>query len=221
MAARAELAVTGWIRENYQTALIDDIINIIYAYFWIIIDSAILTSMEQLALLDLLFVTLREQQGNENITKMDINLLFRASEHDFRAEEFHKHCDNRGGTVTIIHNEHDHVFGGYVSKSWSSHYDQLGRLVDSSAFLFMVRPSVRSFQFRENMNIGICNNRSYGPMFGQGADIWIGDKSGPNGCGPVSFDFDPKELCGNWSETQNWIHWNVKEYEVFAISISE
>ncbi|KAK8798796.1 hypothetical protein WA158_007880 [Blastocystis sp. Blastoise] len=48
-------------------------------------------------------------------------LLFRASEHEYKASEFHKYCDNKGETITIIKqigkNNHENMFGAYTYKS--------------------------------------------------------------------------------------------------------
>ncbi|KAK8801962.1 hypothetical protein WA158_006357 [Blastocystis sp. Blastoise] len=45
-------------------------------------------------------------------------LLFRASEHNYKASEFHKYCDNKGEIITIIkhigHNNYMNKFGRYT-----------------------------------------------------------------------------------------------------------
>ncbi|KAK8813395.1 hypothetical protein WA158_002987 [Blastocystis sp. Blastoise] len=51
-------------------------------------------------------------------------LLFRASEHNYSAVEFHRYCDYQGETVTLIkhigHNNHINIFGGYTNQDWDS-----------------------------------------------------------------------------------------------------
>ena len=42
---------------------------------------------------------------------------FRASEHKFLSAEFHKYCDNKGPTVTIVRSG-VRLFGGYTDLSW-------------------------------------------------------------------------------------------------------
>ena len=50
-------------------------------------------------------------------------LLFRASDHSYLASQFHKLCDGKGPTVTIIKNNFGNVFGGYTNIPWSSDTD--------------------------------------------------------------------------------------------------
>ncbi|KAK8807246.1 hypothetical protein WA158_004005 [Blastocystis sp. Blastoise] len=66
-------------------------------------------------------------------------LIFRASEHDFKASEFHKYCDTKCPTVTIIkHIGHDNkinIFGGYTTQYWKSITEKDFKYDDES-FLF-------------------------------------------------------------------------------------
>ena len=45
-------------------------------------------------------------------------LLYRSSEHGYTTSSFHKYCDNKGPTLTIIKSKAGWIFGGYTSKSW-------------------------------------------------------------------------------------------------------
>ena len=58
---------------------------------------------------------LREWLGNEYQWK----LIYRASEHEYTAESFHKYCDNKGPTLIVIKSSEGWIFGGYTTKSWS------------------------------------------------------------------------------------------------------
>ncbi|KAK8795560.1 hypothetical protein WA158_000217 [Blastocystis sp. Blastoise] len=66
-------------------------------------------------------------------------LLFRASEHEYKASEFHKYCDNKYPTVTIIkHIGHDNkinIFGGYTTQYWESRSENYHKY-DCGSFLF-------------------------------------------------------------------------------------
>ena len=42
-----------------------------------------------------------------------IERIYRASEHGFSAKEFHKKCDNKGPTLTLVRTEFGKVIGGY------------------------------------------------------------------------------------------------------------
>ena len=45
-------------------------------------------------------------------------LLYRASEHHYKAEPFHNHCDNISPTFILIKSKGGWIFGGYTTQSW-------------------------------------------------------------------------------------------------------
>jgi hypothetical protein len=48
-------------------------------------------------------------------------LLFRASEHEFLGEEFHKYCDGKGSIVMIVKGTHNEtIFGGFSKAEWEN-----------------------------------------------------------------------------------------------------
>merc|ERR1719203_1567517 len=74
---------------------------------------------------NLLLDELRKRKGNETLNDIAIDLLFRASEHGYSSDKFHEFCDEKGSTITIIENEHGHVFGGYAERSWKKQEQQI------------------------------------------------------------------------------------------------
>ena len=46
-------------------------------------------------------------------------LIYRASEHNYTAESFHKHCNDIGPTLIMIKSTNGWIFGGYTTQSWS------------------------------------------------------------------------------------------------------
>ena len=47
-------------------------------------------------------------------------LIYRSSEHGYRAKSFHEYCDNvKGPTLVIIKSSGGWIFGGYTTKSWN------------------------------------------------------------------------------------------------------
>ena len=60
-------------------------------------------------------------------------LLWKGTVHGFGASIFHKNCDDKGRTVTVVLSERDYIFGGYTSKPWSS---STGYVDDPEAFIF-------------------------------------------------------------------------------------
>ena len=167
---------------------------------------------------------IKKQDVNKNMKLLDTKLLFRASEHGFDRDKFHQFCDNKGPTIAIIHNEHDHVFGGYVERSWIdvSDDDVAKKMADPNAFLFGVRPNIKYIPLKEGKKDGASAmwvHEKYGPIFGGGADIWIIDKCDKlkkSGVYSYTFEFDPAKICGVDSGYMSFL---VKEYEVFSVCI--
>ena len=185
MEYRQTLAVYGWFRENYAGIFLDDIINIVFIFYRLKMDSNILSNDEQESLLNLLIDTIKNQKENglENLNLLNNELLYRASEHNFSAREFYKSCDVKKPTITIIQSGKDHVFGGYTTQRWSNKIVRAGtkRVNDPNTFLFMIRPKVKAVFFNQRYAktgqtaIWVYEDYKYGPIFGYG-DICIGDE---------------------------------------------
>ncbi|KAK8809680.1 hypothetical protein WA158_000623 [Blastocystis sp. Blastoise] len=119
-------------------------------------------------------------------TEKKWKLLFRASEHEYKASEFHKYCDNKGETVTIIKhigkNNHINIFGGYTNQNWESGSGSYKSY--SKEFLFTLSnehgiPPTKYDYTDYNKKFGIRCLSSSGPTFGYGSmfkhvcDIYI------------------------------------------------
>jgi hypothetical protein len=105
-------------------------------------------------------------------------LLYRGSRDGFGASEFHRRCDRHPNTVTLILSTNDCIFGGYTPRAWNS--GEPG---------FASDPSLRSFVFtlknphnlppqifkQKRSECAIYDNRAYGPTFGYGFTLHIGD----------------------------------------------
>ena len=230
MEHRLRKAVDGWIRENYDQAFLDDISDIICDFYLIRMESKILTSSEQMELLDLIFNKLTKANGKD-IKSIDAKLLYRGSEHQFDNSKFHELCDNKGATITVIHNDCDHIFGGYVTKCWTSDTDWREsyepQIVDSTAFLWKIRPYKKVYGFKQDeteYNAIYCGKHN-GPVFGKGSasDLWISANGQHNGCVSTTFEFEVMEFSGKSdhemiSNSKPYCRFDVKEYEVFSLS---
>ena len=71
----------------------------------------------------------------------NLNLIFRGSRDGFRSSDFHKKCDNKGSTISIIKDTRGYVFGGYTSVNWRS--DGSSYNEDSNAFLFSLNKKLK------------------------------------------------------------------------------
>ncbi len=133
-------------------------------------DSSILTSAyDKYSLLSLI-----GQESNS------FSLLWRGTRDGFGAEDFHRLCDYKGKTLTVIKNTEGWIFGGYTSVPWSSEGgDFIG---DNNVLLFtLTNPSGTPFKWETPTLDGVntlehCSH--IGPSF-----IWrlcVHDKSNEN-----------------------------------------
>jgi len=110
-------------------------------------------------------------------------LLYKATRDGFRAKAFHKLCDNKGATMTIIRSSEGYLFGGYTKGNWKAsifHWREL----DQTAFIFtLTNPSgleATKFPCKDEYDSIYCQY-SLGPSFGYhyfflNLDIEIKDK---------------------------------------------
>ena len=49
-----------------------------------------------------------------------MNLLYRASEHDYHVNKFHERCDGHRNTMTLVLTETDKIIGGFTPLPWKT-----------------------------------------------------------------------------------------------------
>ena len=110
-------------------------------------------------------------------------LLYRASRDGFGASAFHAKCDGRARTLTLVKSlTHDFVFGGYAHEAWSS---ANAYVTDTRAYLFSLTnaasvPLVMPVKAGGGAQHALYAGDEYGPTFGHGCDLLIGDDSNAN-----------------------------------------
>ncbi len=151
-------------------------------------------------------------------------LLYRSTRDGFRAQEFHRRCDGKARTITIIQNNLNFVFGGYTSSPWNSSNQWIN---DKNAFLFSLRKTGYSCceKFMNNCpTYALYGASDYGPTFGRGHEIYISDQSNITNtslrnCEP-SYDF-PKTAECKYFEQYKFAgprnSWRTTEIEVYEI----
>ncbi|XP_062597458.1 interferon-induced protein 44-like isoform X2 [Saccostrea cucullata] len=93
-------------------------------------------------------------------------LLYKVSRDGLSAQTFHRLCDNKGPTVTVLHNSIGNVFGGYLSSSWNSNNSTIK---DDNAFLFQLQRRYVTTTQRVNVHTpetAAFGVKSWGPTFG-------------------------------------------------------
>jgi hypothetical protein len=76
--------------------------------------------------------------GEGKAKEPQFKLLYRGSRDGFAAADFHRLCDGKGPTLTVIQTPQGSVFGGYASLSWASAGSYMPAL---GSFLFTLRNS--------------------------------------------------------------------------------
>ncbi len=154
------------------------------------------------------------------------NLLYRASRDGFTASAFHSRCDEKANTVTIIKTNSNYVFGGYTTAKWASNKSWVS---DSSAFIFSLRRNGTSNNHKLPIikaEKAIYGGPGYGPLFGDGSDIRIIDRSdikvdsysnlGYSYQCPPGYSYGTENtkcfLAGNYN---GWLTTEIEVYELF------
>ena len=98
-------------------------------------DSKILTDEEKLTLRQLFI-------DNKYEMHPEWKLLYRGSENEFDSYKWNDKCTQRQNVISIIHSEHDNVFGGFTANGWkkpTEHEYQVEYQKDEKACLYLLR----------------------------------------------------------------------------------
>jgi hypothetical protein len=108
-------------------------------------------------------------------------LLYKASEDGFAAADFHKICDDKGPTLTIIRSKNGYLFGGYAPLSWDSTTKRYKEHTEGFIFTLTNPHNIPPTKYPLIIHsYAISCNPSYGPTFGAGHDIYVADNSQNN-----------------------------------------
>lgn len=155
--------------------------------------------------------------GLIDFTSVTAQLLYRGSRDGFQAAAFHRECNNKGPTLTIIRSIQGNVFGGYTSCSWTSSGSYVQ---DPKAWLFSLKaadggPPVKIPCTPTSSN-SIYDHTSSGPTFGGGHDLHVVDNANSNAtnysnqhCYPR-----PRSTLASLDGSRNF---QVSEIEVFSL----
>lgn len=182
LQCRVELLVMGWIRlfiEDKVENIPVECKLICKDFFGALIDSKILKIDEE----NLLLKYIKQQ------TKQDWSwkLIYRGTEQGFCKEDFYEHCQDKGNTVVIVHNEEDRVIGGYTPCKWVYNQDNDTKFAKDetlTSFLFVLRPISQMMKLKTlRMDNAVSYRRTTAFDFGcndfffysQGVYTWLND----------------------------------------------
>ena len=122
---------------------------------------------------DLLILNQNEQLHLTEITgSKSCKLLYRATRDGFKNLAFYSKCENKQNLVSIIRNDSNYVFGGFISRAWKRGALWIG---DENAFIFSLRRNGETkkdkFLIQSNGNMAFDTHPHY--LFSHGFDIHI------------------------------------------------
>lgn len=152
-----------------------------------------------------------------------MDLLFRASEHGFKASAFHEKCDKKVDTVVLVRTEFGKTIGGFSHYPWASpFFSSFLNDADRRCFLFSLDLKAKFVPHDDKKLIN--QDKSSGPSFGNG-DLRISDKCNSKSSStdfPSTYNLDGLDKMeknqASWclfsgATTDN--RFKVVEYEVF------
>ena len=149
--------------------------------------------------------------------------MYRASQDGFHSSKFHSKCDGKGNTLTIL-KANGFIFGGFTSIAW----DVSGQWKsDPNAFLFSLtnkdeKPCKMNIKNNRHQKAIHCGSM-YGPIFGEGCDIYIASNSNTtNGSYSIlGFTYTHPEYAFDTNEARSFLagslYFQVSEFEVYQI----
>ena len=101
----------------------------------------------------------------------NLTLLFRASRDGDGSKLFHTYCDGKENTVVFVKDRNGRRFGGFANQEWNSD----GKWIcDTNSFLFSL--DHHECYFNRSKGKILYGAENYGPLFGQGYDLYLCDK---------------------------------------------
>ena len=144
---------------------------------------------------------------------LKFELIFTASKDGDSSEIFHKICDGKGPTVTLIKSKNGHIFGGYLTVPFSS--DRKSHS-DDKAFLFSLT-NLKKFKIKEVAHALYHYAKGWGPYIGykDSCDLAIKSECLSNKkskCEPTSYEFNREDLIGTKEK-----YFEVEDYEIYLV----
>ena len=100
------------------------------------------------------------------------------SKNGSNSDDFHKYCDNKGPTLTLIKTKKNQIFGGFTPLNWNKGNGDEIEDPSNQTFIFSLDLS-KKFDMINNKKYAIRNFSSHGPIFGN-SDIDL-EKNMKNG----------------------------------------
>ena len=161
---------------------------------------------------------------SEWIGYKEIELIYRGTRDGSDSSTFHNKCDNKGPNICLIKNEKGNIFGGYSSISWSSdgsYHAANGSFLFTLTNIYGTKPT--KFPNSQNQNYAVQHCSNYGPIFGNGWDLYIYNNYLNNKNSGTTLGCAYQDILGKGrsvftgDENNNNSNFKVKELEVYKV----
>jgi hypothetical protein len=161
------------------------------------------------------------------------SLLWRGSRDGFKAKEFHRRCDGRANTLTVILDTKGNIFGGFTPVEWESQKRKLPFFSASDPF-YKADDSQKSFLFtlknphdiparrfaleaKEKRGAIYCDS-GWGPCFGDGIAVSDNCNANTDSHNELGYSYANDTRLGGAIVLTGSYFFTVKEIEVFEIT---
>ena len=146
--------------------------------------------------------------------------MLRGSCDGFTPSDFHRLCDNKGPTVTVIKVQNTgQLIGGYTPSSWSSNSNRGWESVDDN-FIFSLGKEMGDQMIQSKQKsgyaCGVYCAPGYGPIFGLGNDLKLDGTNFQTNSKCYSKQKSYQLPIMNGAENRR-VNFSVEEYEVFQV----
>lgn len=150
-------------------------------------------------------------------------LLYSLTKHNGSNQIFHKLCDNKGPTITLVQLTDGNIFGGFTKVSWKKQSNERGNNVrDDKAYLFKVGNEQKRKKFPIKMqysSMAVFHHFEAGPTFGVGYDLHLNLDDLNSCCSRLEAYSTAKSEKGIYSLAGKFNRWDIKEIEVYLIAV--
>lgn len=118
-------------------------------------------------------------------------LLYRGSRDGLAAANFHRRCDRKGPTLTLVNSQQGKSFGGYTDVDWDidEKYKE-----SKNSFLFSIDHKEKYQLKQGHHQYAIKGSKDLGPCFGGGHDLRISQDFQKEECsGYIGFSYESRE----------------------------
>ena len=150
-------------------------------------------------------------------------LLYRASRDGWDASDFHRMCDGKGATVTVVKSSGGYIFGGYTDVAWGQGVRWRASAV---SFLFSLKDHAGigpvKMPIKSDSTVHVVHHgSSYGPTFGSSRhdhDLHVASNANVNSSHyNVGSAYQLPSNTTNRNFLTGSMKFTVSEYEVFLV----